>query len=199
MKKLIMGLLLLAPSLLGYANCIITLPLNNPNLEKLQELDKALQMRDSLADSERKRILYSDSLATEEKGKLVMAIILQESGNNPKAIDKSGTSKGNMQITRICLKEANRLLGYAKYKIKDVFNPRKSLEIFWIIQKQYNPSFNFEMAARIWNGGPRGMKMKSTQKYWKGIKDKFKKVNSQTQSYANLVINNVPKFYYERG
>ena len=82
----------------------------------------------------------------------IQAIIHIESRGNPFAI---GTTNdvGILQITPICVKEANRIIKCNKYTLDDRFSHKKSVEIFNIIQGHHNPSFSLIRACRIWNPG----------------------------------------------
>lgn len=85
---------------------------------------------------------------------LIKAIIQCESRGIVNAKSKDGKSCGIMQITPICVKECNNILGYQKYTLNDRFNKEKSLEMFEIIQNRHNSKRSIERAIRLWNGGP---------------------------------------------
>ena len=82
----------------------------------------------------------------------IQSIIHIESKGNPFA-QGSKNDVGVLQITPICVKEANRILGYARFTLEDRFSHKKSVEIFNIIQGHHNPAFNHERACKIWNPG----------------------------------------------
>jgi hypothetical protein len=120
--------------------------------------------------------------------KLIAAILWQESSNNhPKyLIGDVGKSKGPMQTSIKVMKDCNKYLGINKYQDKDRMDLIKSIEMFLIYQKQYNPTFDIEIAARIWNGGPSTLKdLKLTDKYWNSIKSKMDNQILQSKSVAN--------------
>ena len=62
-------------------------------------------------------------------------------------------AKGILQITDICRRDANRIVGFEKYLENDVFNARKSVEIWLIIQNKYNHNFNTFRGACRWISG----------------------------------------------
>ena len=106
---------------------------------------------------------------------LIKAISAVESGNNPKA--RNGQHVGLLQISPVCVKECNNILGYVKYSLKDRESAQKSIEMFNIIQSRYNPKRDIETAIRIWNGGPGAMRnKKSTNRYYRVVKAKFDKL-----------------------
>lgn len=88
--------------------------------------------------------------------RLITAIATVESKLNEKAVSRDCV--GFLQIRPILVKECNIILKQQKkktrYTLRDRFNKKKSIEMFYIIQKKYNPSFNIERALWIWNAGP---------------------------------------------
>ena len=70
----------------------------------------------------------------------IQSIIHIESKGNPSAVGNTNDA-GILQITPICVKEANRILGYARFTLEDRFSHKKSVEIFNIIQGHLNPTF----------------------------------------------------------
>ena len=82
----------------------------------------------------------------------IQSIIHIESKGNPLAIGRTNDA-GILQITPICIKEANRILKRNAYTLDDRFSHKKSVEIFNIIQGHHNPTFNHERACKIWNPG----------------------------------------------
>ena len=88
--------------------------------------------------------------------RLITAIATVESKLNEKAVSRDCV--GFLQIRPILVKECNIILKHQKkktrYTLRDRFNKKKSIEMFYIIQKKYNPSFNIERALWIWNAGP---------------------------------------------
>jgi len=53
---------------------------------------------------------------------------------------------------------------------------QKSMEMFVIYTDHYGKRYGCtpEVRAKIWNGGPGGMKMEKTAKYWQKVKSKLK-------------------------
>lgn len=82
----------------------------------------------------------------------IQSVIHIESKGNPLAIG-SKNDAGILQITPICVKEANRIIKQKIYTLNDRFNVKKAIEIFNIIQNHHNPSFNHIKACKIWNPG----------------------------------------------
>lgn len=99
--------------------------------------------------------------------KLIDAIAMVESANNPKAIGKGG-SVGLLQITPIVVKECNNILKKQKYTLQDRLDAEKSKEMFILIQSKYNPTNDIEKAIRLWNGGPK-YSIKKTQLYYNKV------------------------------
>ena len=105
---------------------------------------------------------------------LVDALILVESGGNPNAYCKREDACGCLQIRPIMLREVNRILRKQglnrRFSLEDRWNCGLSKEMFYIWKRWHHKNSSEEKIARNWNGGPRGWKKKSTQKYWAKIK-----------------------------
>ena len=104
---------------------------------------------------------------------LVNALIHVESRGIDSAIGDTHLetpSIGVLQIRPVMVREVNRILKRTKsekrYKLKDRFSRVKSIEMFMVWKNYHHPKDGFEEIARCWNGGPRGMKNKRTEKYW---------------------------------
>lgn len=95
----------------------------------------------------------------------LQAIITTESRNgvnNPNEIDAVGI----LQIYPIMVTEVNQILGYHKFQLSDRLSDSKSIQIFMVFQKKFNKTMDFEIMARLWAGGARGMKKSCTLKYY---------------------------------
>lgn len=106
---------------------------------------------------------------------VINAIAQVESGGNPKAVSKSGTYVGLLQIAPICVRECNRIVGKNKFTYNDRYNKEKSIEMFIVFQEHHNPEGNMEKAIRLWNSGDKNcMKNKSkTEAYYRRIMSKY--------------------------
>jgi len=102
---------------------------------------------------------------------LISAIYQLESSSGQQTIGDNGKAVGPFQIHECMVDDVNRIVGYKKFSYQDRYNYNKSLEMFNIYQRFYNPNKNIEAAARMWNGGPTGMKKHTTKKYYKQIKN----------------------------
>ena len=105
-----------------------------------------------------------------ELDSLLNAIATIESSNDPNAYNAAEDAAGLYQISRIYLKDVNRILGYRKYILADRFDPQKSEEMVRIYLGHYGKNKTLEDIARIHNGGPRGWSRPATKKYWLKIK-----------------------------
>ena len=113
---------------------------------------------------------------------LVNALIHVESRGIDSAIGDTHLetpSIGVLQIRPVMVREVNRILKRTKsdkrYKLKDRFSREKSIEMFMIWKNYHHPKDGFEEIARCWNGGPRGMKNKRTEKYWIKVQKQLNK------------------------
>ena len=100
---------------------------------------------------------------------IINSIIQIESENN--SIARNGDNIGILQIRPIMVYEINRILGYKKYKLKDRFDPIKSIEMFKIYTNHHTPDWDLELVARRWNGGYNGELKLSTLNYYLKIKN----------------------------
>lgn len=88
--------------------------------------------------------------------RLITAIATVESQLNEKAVSKDCV--GYLQIRPIVVQECNNILkqqdSKKRFTLSDRKNKKKAIEMFYMIQEKYNPSFNIERALCIWNAGP---------------------------------------------
>ena len=86
---------------------------------------------------------------------LLQAIIYVESRGNEKAHNKNGDCVGILQITKICVRECNRILkkkgSDKRYTYTDRWDKEKSIEMFYLLQNEYNPKHDIVKGIRIWN------------------------------------------------
>ena len=104
--------------------------------------------------------------------RLITAIGTVESKLNDKAV--SGVHAGFLQISKVCVTECNRinkLKGIStRYTSQDRFNHQKAIEIFWIIQRFYNPKLDPDYMVLLWNEGNSAMKKpKRKTKYYQKV------------------------------
>lgn len=84
--------------------------------------------------------------------RMIGALIKVESDFNASAENLSSGAAGILQIMPIFVAEANRLSGKG-FTLEDRFDPRKSLEMFEIVQAHHNPGRDIEKAIRMHNPG----------------------------------------------
>lgn len=104
--------------------------------------------------------------------RLITAIGTVESKLNDKAV--SGVHAGFLQISKVTVKECNRInkiKGVSKrYTLNDRFNHQKSIEIFYVIQNFYNPKGDLHYAILLWNEGCSAMdKTKRKTRYYNKV------------------------------
>ena len=109
---------------------------------------------------------------TVDYNRLITAIGTVESGLNDNA--RSGVHAGFLQISKVCVTECNRinkLKGIStRYTLQDRFNHQKAIEMFWIIQKLYNPKLDIDHMVLLWNEGNSAMKKpKRKTKYYQKV------------------------------
>ena len=111
-----------------------------------------------------------------QQNELVHALIQVESNGNDKAIGDNGKAIGCLQIWKIYWFDASERSNIGG-EYRDCFTRTYSIRVFDAYMKRYareawtDPAkFDAEKVARIHNGGPKGYKKKSTEKYWKKVK-----------------------------
>ena len=116
---------------------------------------------------------------------LVEAMIMVESRGNDSAIGDrhiiGGEAVGCLQIRPIMLKEINRQLKRnglePRFELEDRYSRSKSIEMFNVYVTLLHEGHSDEHIARNWNGGPKGYKRKSTEKYWLKVQREMNKTN----------------------
>lgn len=78
------------------------------------------------------------------------AVAWKESGWNESAV--GGNAVGYLQITPVLVDDVNRILGYDAYGLGDRYDRERSIEMFNVIQRHYNPQLDKQLALKIWNG-----------------------------------------------
>lgn len=109
------------------------------SLEKQKELDSIY-----IADS----MYYAHEL---ELTRIACAIAKHESKDNPKAYNSHHDCVGWLQITPICVKSVNKILGFECFTLEDRWNIQSSYAIFKIIMNEKNPELDLRKACKIWN------------------------------------------------
>ncbi len=97
--------------------------------------------------------MASHATAAEPGDHLITALIQVESRGNDNVVgDKHLKDKayGSLQIRKPCVQDVNKRYG-TNYRAEDCLGNR-------------------ELSIKIWNGGPKGFKKKSTQAYWEKVR-----------------------------
>ena len=110
-------------------------------------------------------------------GDLLTALIFVESRGNDSAIGDrhlvGNEAVGALQIRPIMVREVNRILKIQKsdkrFTLKDRFDREKTIEMFVIWKNFHHKDSDFEKIARNWNGGPKGYKLRNTERYWNKV------------------------------
>ena len=88
---------------------------------------------------------------------LINAIIEVESEGKSDAVNDRSGATGVIQLMPIAIEDCNRIIGKKKYVLNDRYSKDRSIEIFNIIQRHYNPQHDIHKAIKIQNpnGGKR--------------------------------------------
>jgi hypothetical protein len=128
-----------------------------------------------VADSTKCNTIYKiDRLfSTESKwDSFIKQLILHETKELKDLIGDNGRAVGVLQMHPIMVDEINRITG-KNFKYSDRWSREKSVEMFNLYQNHYNPQKDLELAARLWNAGPKALN---------------KKHNYLTDSYVNKLL-----------
>ena len=107
--------------------------------------------------------------------KLILALIMVESGGNDFEIGDNGKAYGCLQMHAAYVKDAAEYAG-KDWVHEDAFQRDVAIQIFEAYMARYATKERLgreptaEDIARIHNGGPNGYKKKSTEKYWQKVK-----------------------------
>lgn len=101
---------------------------------------------------------------------MVEAFAIVESGKNPDA--KNGNCVGYLQISPVCVKEANRILGDECFTLKDRYDMWASIAMFVVIMDAKNPEYDLKKACEIWNPT-------AGEWYYKRVLNAYKKLRDE--------------------
>lgn len=113
--------------------------------------------------------------------RLITAIGTVESKLNDKTVN--GVHAGFLQIAKVTVAECNRINKIKKvskrYTLQDRFNHQKSIEMFWIIQKFYNPKLDIDYMVLLWKEGRSAMKKpKRKTSYYNKVMNVYNKLTN---------------------
>ena len=92
------------------------------------------------------------------------------------AFNKKELARGILQIRPVMVREVNSILGHKKYKPKDAYNKTKALEMWYIIQKHHNPTYDLKRMCLVWNGVPNKKNASRSKDYYKKVQRELKKL-----------------------
>ena len=80
---------------------------------------------------------------------------------------------GCLQIRQCALDDVNEYAG-TELTLDDCYNPTVSRWVCLQYLERWNALGSYEVAARTWNGGPRGRYKRSTDGYWIKVRARLK-------------------------
>ena len=160
------------------------------NPQSLKENNVAAEMEDSLPPfdgNDTERLFHPTIIKTAVRYQvdpaLVKAIIMAESGYNPRAISKNG-AVGLMQLMPETAQELN---------VEDVFNPKQNIDggVRYLKQlmKQFSGDLNLALAA--YNAGSKAVKQHKGVPPFKETRQYIKKVFEYYKLYKNQIKEGV--------
>lgn len=88
--------------------------------------------------------------------KLIITLIMIESGGNPNAIGDNGRAVGILQIHPIMVEECNRIAGEERWTLDDRWSPTESVRmcsLFLSHRKSLRPNSTMIELGCTWNSG----------------------------------------------
>lgn len=98
--------------------------------------------------------IVRDTVYVDRWASLVEALIQVESEGLADAVNERTGATGILQLMPIYVADANRIVREERYTLEDRYSEEKSLEMFEIVQRHYNPERDIDKAIRLHN--PRG-------------------------------------------
>lgn len=120
--------------------------------------------------------------AVEVSDNLLFALKMAESGCKSHAIGDNGKAVGILQLHKVYVDDANRIIGYNKYTYTDRYDASKSEEMTRIVLKHYGRCYERktgkqctdEVLARIHNRGYNQWSDSIGDWYWNKVKQFIK-------------------------
>ena len=100
---------------------------------------------------------------------MIVAFAVQESNTTENAISDCGKYVGCIQMSKIMVDEANRILGYNNFTHDDRFVWDSCARMFEIVQTYHNPALDIDKAITIWNKGCPNSYRNNVKKVYKGV------------------------------
>ena len=113
---------------------------------------------------------------------LLSALIHVESGGNDFARGRHG-ELGALQIKPILVRDVNRIMG-THYAHAQVTNRAVSTFIATAYLSHYGKNLSDESLARIWQGGPTGLRKSSTRAYSKRVMRELNRISTVKHSFT---------------
>lgn len=115
--------------------------------------------------------------AVEVSDNLLFALKMAESGCKSDAIGDNGKAVGILQLHKVYVDDANRIVGCKKYSYNDRYDVRKSEEMTRLVLTHYGKHYERktgkrctnEVLARIHNRGYSQWNDKLGERYWKRV------------------------------
>lgn len=98
---------------------------------------------------------------------MALAFAQQESQFNHTAVSPCGRWVGCLQLSKIMVREANRIVGFDCFNYDDRYDRQGSYAIFKIVQERHNPNLEIDRAIDVWNPGCGSDYRGSVKKYFR--------------------------------
>ena len=113
---------------------------------------------------------------------LLSALIAVESGGNDQAKGRHG-ELGALQIKAILVRDVNRIMG-TSYTHAQVTNRATATFIAQSYLAHYGKNLSDESLARLWQGGPKGLRKASTRAYGRRVMRELERQRTAKDSFT---------------
>lgn len=113
---------------------------------------------------------------------LLSALIAVESGGNDHARGRHG-ELGALQIKAILVRDVNRIMG-TSYAHAQVTNRATATFIANAYLSHYGKNLSDESLARLWQGGPKGLRKSSTRAYGRRVMRELERQRTVNESFT---------------
>lgn len=112
----------------------------------------------------------------------IMSLAEVESEYQTQVVNPKVNATGLLQITKVYVKEANRIVGEERFTMADAKDPIKSIEMFHVVNGGHNPKNSIKQAIKLHNPNAGGW-------YEKRILREMNKYRVREQVRKELITN----------
>ena len=128
-------------------------------------------------------VKHKNNKLIEHYKNLLLGMMAQESRTGQILTGDGGAAKGILHIHKSFVDNINKVCK-TNYTYDDRLSSVKSIEMFLLFQEHYNPTQDYEIGAKLWNGGQNcDLNNPNLIKYWD-------QVSSHIEKQTNVLLAN---------